>query len=174
MAARLGCGAGGVMTTEQELDEYMKARLDEDRAKVQDAEAAIRWLCRRLDEMKEENSRQLDRLRLAAEGDQLRARVAGLEASNHRQGIELSEAREANEALAFDRAKQVNHYNGGLRYRRLSDELIIRDDGYRIEYQLADARNVKPSDWELWAEYKQSNYTGSEIADALMGHKETP
>lgn len=112
--------------------------------------------------------------RLAAEGDQLRARVAGLEASNHRQGIELSEAREANEALAFDRAKQVNHYNGGLRYRRLSDELIIRDDGYRIEYQLADARNVKPSDWELWAEYKQSNYTGSEIADALMGHKETP
>ena len=62
MAARLGCGAGGVMTTEQELDEYMKARLDEDRAKVQDAEAAIRWLCRRLDEMKEEAELQQDRL----------------------------------------------------------------------------------------------------------------
>jgi alpha/beta superfamily hydrolase len=40
-------------TTEQELDEFMKGRTDDDRAKVQDTEAAIRWLCRRLDEMKE-------------------------------------------------------------------------------------------------------------------------
>lgn len=39
-------------TTEQELDEYMKARTPEDHVRMQDTEAAIRWLCRRIDEMR--------------------------------------------------------------------------------------------------------------------------
>lgn len=49
-------------TTEQELDEYMKGRTSEDHVAMQDTEAAIRWLCRRLDEMKAEHARLADEL----------------------------------------------------------------------------------------------------------------
>lgn len=52
----------------------------------------------------------------------------------------------------------------------------LRDDGYRIHFQLLDAgilyaQNVDPNEWILWAEYKQCDLPGParRIADVLMG-----
>lgn len=37
------------MTTEQELDLYMRGRTKEERAAIYDIEAAVRWLCKRIE-----------------------------------------------------------------------------------------------------------------------------
>ena len=50
------------------------------------------------------------------------------------------------------------------RYRRVSPEITIRDDGYRIEAQLSS----KPGEWLVWGEYKYCDIQLPEIADLLM------
>ena len=154
MAARLGCGAGGVMTRPWSVylrkatdlippmpgnlraellrllvPELADLRQQLDQARRLASEAQQRY--RRAEEMarafmndgtlvtwqsmQAERDKLREKLtlevknatRLAAEGDQLRARVAGLEAGKHRLEIELAEEREENEALAFDKAKET-------------------------------------------------------------------
>lgn len=46
------------------------------------------------------------------------------------------------------------------RYRRVSPEITIRDDGYRIEAQLSS----KPGEWLVWCEYKYCDIQLPEIA----------